>query len=149
MSQPMDRILACVDHGDATESVVSLAARLAERTGGALRLLHVAPAEPEWVGYDPGPQSVRDHVAGDLREAHQRTQRLADPLRERGLDVTPLTVQGPTVESIFEQALAWDADVVVVGAHHRGRIHELFVGSVAKQILRSADRPILVVPTRR
>ena len=145
----MDRILACVDHGDATDRVLAISARLAERTGGALRLLHVAPAEPEWVGYDPGPQTVRDEVARELRVAHQSTQALAEPLRSRGIDVTPLTVQGPAVETILEQARAWDADVIVVGAHHRGRIHELFVGSVAKLVLNRTDRPVLVVPTSR
>jgi len=142
----MDRILACVDHTEGTERLLGRAAWLAERTGGTLHLLHVAPAEPEWVGYDPGPQSVRDEVAKDLREAHRRTQALAGRLRERGLAVVPRTVQGPTVETIVEQARALRADLVVVGAHRRGRIRELFVGSVARQLIRKAPAPVLVVP---
>jgi nucleotide-binding universal stress UspA family protein len=142
----MERILACVDHAAGTERVVAQAADLAERTGSTLHLLHVAPAEPEWVGWDPGPPSVRDAVAGELREAHRRTQALADTLRARGLEVVPRTVQGPAVEGILEQARALAPDLLVVGAHRRGRIRELFVGSVARQLVRHAAVPVLVVP---
>ncbi|HJL18087.1 MAG TPA: universal stress protein [Sandaracinaceae bacterium LLY-WYZ-13_1] len=144
----MERVLACVDHAEGTDGVVARAAELAERLGGPLHVLHVAPAEPEWVGYDPGPKSVRDDVAKDLREAHRKTQALAEPLRSRGLEVTPLTVQGPAVDAILAQAAKLAADVIVIGAHRRGRLHELFAGSVTRQVIRKGDVPVLVVPAR-
>lgn len=146
----MERILACVDLSPVSDRVVQQAARLASRIDVELVVLHVAPAEPEWVGYGPGPQPVRDAVARDLRGAHDATQRLAGALRDGGLDaVKALTIQGSAPETILAQAEALDAAFVVIGAHHRGRIHELFVGSVAREVLRRTTRPVLVVPARR
>lgn len=141
----MERILACVDHSDVTAAVLAQAATLARLSGGRLTLLHVAPADPEWVGWEPGPQSVRDDVAAELREAHRATQALADALRPE-LDVEALCVQGPAVEEIVAMAQKLEADVVVIGARRRGRLAELFAGSVAKSLFRWIDRPLLVVP---
>lgn len=146
----MDVILACVDFTTVTERVLHHAAQLAQGLALPLVILHVAPAEPEWVGYGPGPQTVRDSVAGDLRRAHRDTQALAERLRARGLtEVKALTVQGPAPETILEQADALGARIVVLGAHHRGTIAGLVVGSVARQVLRRATRPVLIIPEKR
>lgn len=143
-------MLACVDHTGVTDLVVRHAAELARRLPCRLVLLHVVPADPEWVGWGPGPQSVRDRVAAELREARRKTQALARGLRGEGLqDVRALTVQGPATETILERAEALDAHLLVLGAHHRGLLEGLFVGSVARQILRRTTRPVLVVPERR
>lgn len=146
----MERILAGVDFTPVTERIVRQVAHLAARLDAELVILHVAPAEPEWVGWGPGPASVRAEVATDLHERHRAAQRLADGLRQSGLPrVKALTVQGPTAETILAQAELLDATLIVLGAHHRGAIRELFVGSVARRVLRHTRRPVLIVPGRR
>jgi nucleotide-binding universal stress UspA family protein len=142
----MDRILACVDHSAVTPVVVAQAASLAKMSGARLTLLHVVPADPEWVGYEVGPQTVRDAVAHELRDEHRATQALANALRERSIDARGITVQGPTVDRIIEQARALNVDVVVIGAHRYGPIRELFVGSIARQVIHRAACPVLLVP---
>jgi nucleotide-binding universal stress UspA family protein len=146
----VDRIVACVDRTAVTERVLRQAAHLAAKLDAELFVLHVAPAEPEWVGHAPGPPSVRAYTAAELREAHRATQRLGDALRRGGLTrVTALTVQGPTVETIVEQAERLGADLLVLGAHHHGLIERLFIGSVARQVLRRTPCPVLIVPEPR
>src|SRR5438045_3200567 len=92
---PGRRILACVDLSEASGAVIACACGLAT-PGGKLVILHVAAGEPDFVGYKAGPEVVRDEVAKDLRVEHLAVQRLADGVRDQGLDVTPLTVQGAT-----------------------------------------------------
>ena len=140
------RFLVCVDHEELTPAVVEHAARLAEDAGAPITVLHVAPEDPAWVGWEVGPQTVRDAVAGELREEHRRTQALADALRARGLDAQALTVTGPVAEKVVEQARALGATLIAVGANRKGRLGEALAGSIAKQIVRLADRPVLVVP---
>ena len=135
----------CVDHSDVSGLVLERAARLLEH-GGSLVLLHVLPADPEWVGYEVGPQTVRDDVAHDLREARAKTQAVVEELRERGLDASARTARGSAVETIHDEARAMDATMIVLGAHRGGRLHELIAGSGAAQVIRKADRPVLVVP---
>ena len=141
-----EHFLVCLDHGEVTDAVVAHAARLAEAAGARVTLLHVAPEEPAWIGYEVGPQTVRDRVAGELRGVHRATQGRADALRERGLDAHALTVRGMVAEKVMEQARALGATVIAVGANRHGRLGEVLTGSVARQIVRLADRPVLVVP---
>lgn len=146
----MERILACVDFSAVTARILRQAGHLAARVGAEVIVLHVAPPEPDWVGHGPGPQSVRDAVAHELRDAHGKTQRLADHLRADGwAPVKALTVRGSPAETILAQADALDVSFLVLGAHHHGVIHELFVGSVARKVLRRTARPVLVVPEKR
>lgn len=63
--------------------------------------------------------------------------------------VKALTVQGPTPETILARAELLEASLIVLGAHHRGVIRELFLGSIARQVLRHTQRPVLIVPEPR
>lgn len=145
----MKHILCCVDFSPVTDRVLTTCADLAHSLGATVTLLHVAPPDPEFVGYGVGPQSVRDSVAAQLRSTHSDVQRLAEGLREGGLEVTPLTVQGATVERIVDHAARLRADLLVLGSHGRGLMFELLVGSVAHGVLRQATVPVVVVPAPR
>jgi nucleotide-binding universal stress UspA family protein len=141
----MRRILACVDLSETSEKVVDCAVSLTA-AGDELVILHVAAPEPDFVGYDPDPKSMRDQVAKTLRDEHQAVQRIAERIRSTGLTVMPLTVQGATVARIAEHAERLGAALVVVASHGRGLLHELVVGSVVTGLLRTVTIPVVVVP---
>ena len=142
----MKNILAAVDFSDVTQAVATTAAALAGALDGRLFLLHVAAPEPDFVGYDVGPQTVRDGVAKEIRAEHRQLHELKQPLEQAGLDVTALVVQGATVEKIVQEAARLEADMIVVGSHGHGALHHLLVGSVTEGIMRAAVCPVLVVP---
>ena len=145
----MKTILVPVDFSEATAPAVEQASRLAEATAARLVLLHVAAPEPEFIGYDPGPPSVRHQVAGELAGEHRRVQALERSIEGRGLDVTALTVQGYPVEKILDEAVRRKADLIVMGSHGHGKLRTLLVGSVTEGVLRDALIPVLVVPITR
>jgi len=139
-------ILAAIDFSPLAKRVIDVAARLAERTGAPLVVLHAAAPEPDFVGYEVGPQHVRDQRAGELRKEHHELAGIGEALRARGLDVKVQLHAGPTVETILESAERADAELIVVGAHRHGRAHRLLLGSVSEGLLRRAPCPVLVVP---
>lgn len=142
--------MACVDFGAVTARILRRASHLAARTGAELIVLHVAAAEPAGVSHEPGPQLVGDAVARELRSAHRRAQRLADALRADGpFPVEALTVRGVPAEAILAQAETLDVALLVLGARHHGVLPELFVGSVARKVLRRTSWPVLLVPEKR
>ena len=55
----MKTILVPVDFSDTTAPVLAEAQVLAKALGGDLVLLKVAEPEPDFVGFEPGPQTVR------------------------------------------------------------------------------------------
>ena len=85
-------ILVAVDLSPASSRVVEAAGRVAKLTGAKVYLLHAAEPEPDFVGYDAGPEVVRTQVAHELRREHRDVQALAEELRNDGLDATALLV---------------------------------------------------------
>lgn len=142
----MKKILVAIDLSPSRQQVLDQATALARALGGQLWLLHVAEPDPEFVGYDPGPQVVRDSVAHEFREEHRGVQQVADELRAGGLDATALLVQGPTVETILAEAERLAVDMIVMGSHGYGALHRALLGSVSEGVLRRSSRPLLIVP---
>ncbi len=145
----MNVLIAAVDFSCVTPNVVASAETLARAFDGCrICLLHVAPPDPDFVGYDPGPQTVRDQLAEKFRDEHRRIHEIRAELESRGLAVTALLIQGPTVNKILEEIERQQADLVVMGSHGHGALHQLLMGSVSEGVLRKSPCPVLVVPSR-
>lgn len=122
---------------------------MAESFSANLVLLHVAAPEPEFLGYEPGPQSVRDSVARELSQQHKKLQQLEQDVKRPGLHTTALAIQGYPVDKILDESKKFKADMIVMGSHGHGALHNLLVGSVTEGVMRGADCPILVVPHKK
>ena len=140
-------LLVAVDLSESSRTVIDHARSLAAAYPGKIWLVHVAPPEPDFVGYRVGPQSVRDGLAQHVHKDHRQLQHWAEDLRSSGLDCTALLVQGPLASTILSEANRLDVQVIVVGSHGQGAVHRLFVGSTSEAILRAATVPVFVVPT--
>ena len=141
------KILIGIDFSESLEEVLKKAEEIAVAVSAKVWLLHVAEPEPDFVGFKPGPQSVRDAVANECRAEHRQIQEIAGRLGAAGLDATALLVQGATAETILKEAVKLGVDMIVVGSHGTSAIHDLFMGSVSKGVLHDAQCPVLVVPT--
>jgi nucleotide-binding universal stress UspA family protein len=145
----MRRILVCVDFSELTDTVVEQAKTLARLADAEVRLLHVAEPNPDFVGFEAGPDAVRNQVARTLRDEHRRLEELAERLRQADVRATHLMLQGSTVESIVDQTERFEADLVVIGSHGHSALFHLLAGSVAQGVLRQSRVPVLVVPSER
>jgi nucleotide-binding universal stress UspA family protein len=143
----MKTILVPIDFSDVSGKVVDTAASLAAAFGSRVILIHVAEPEPQFVGYDPGPLSVRVAVAGDIHADQQRLEALKQKFGD--LEVLALHVQGSIPEEILGLAHEHAASLIVMGSHGHGALYQLFVGSVTTAILKEAPCPVLVVPSDR
>jgi nucleotide-binding universal stress UspA family protein len=140
-------ILVPVDFSNVSVKVVETASSLADAFDSRVILVHVTEPEPEFVGYDPGPLSVRVIVAADIGAERRRLDALKEKFGAR--DVLALHVQGSTPDEIIELARDHSADLIVIGSHGHGALYHLFVGSVTTAILKDAPCPVLVVPSER
>jgi len=151
------KLLVGVDLSESTQQVVQTVERFASALSAQVWLLHVAssdPAdfyiatyEPDAIGYEVDPQTLRDSRAKRFRMEHREIQEIADRLRKAGVAATALLVQGETVESLLKEASKLEVDMIVVGSHGHGAVYRLLVGSVSEGILRKSRCPVLVVPT--
>ncbi|HEU0226032.1 MAG TPA: universal stress protein [Steroidobacteraceae bacterium] len=142
-------ILAAVDFSAVTQDVTDALRRIAATMPAKVILVHVAPPEPDFVGYSAGPDVVRGQVAVEHRARHQQLQRLAEDLRADEIDTTALLLQGATVETLIAEAEKLGAGLIVLGSHGHGAVYDILVGSVAEGVVRRSTVPVLLVPARQ
>ncbi|HSR88225.1 MAG TPA: universal stress protein [Pontiella sp.] len=143
------KILAGIDLSDSTPKILEKLEELSKALSAEVWLLHAAAPEPDFIGYDPGPQSVRDSVAKTFHREHGQIQDMADQLRKAGIVSKALLVQEDAVSAIIKEASKLDADMIVVGSHGWGAMHQLIMGSVSEGVIHKAECPVLVVPTHK
>ncbi len=141
-------VLVTIDFSAMTPRVLATAARVGALGGVNLHLLHVVAPDPDFVGYDVGPATVRSQIAREFRAQRAQLEDIAAGLRAGGCDATSHVAQGPTVATVVDEARRLDVAFIVVGSHGHGAVYDLLIGSISEGIVRSATRPVLVVPVR-
>lgn len=140
-------ILVPIDFSDVEGVLIKEAVFIAEKTKAKIILIHVVEPEPEFVGYETGPQTVRNDVACEFHEKHKMLQNEAKHFKQAGIEVTPLLIQGPTSDVILKEAHKFNADMIIIGSHGHGALLHLIMGSVSQDIVKYAKCPVLVVKT--
>jgi nucleotide-binding universal stress UspA family protein len=143
------RILVPLDLSDASPAVLAVARRAAGACGASIVLLHVAEPDPAFVGYDAGPEVVREQVAREYREQHRALHSLAEDLRREEFETMALLIQGQIAKCILNEAERLAADFIVMGTHGHGAMFHLIVGSVGHAVIHDTAIPVLLVPLRK
>jgi nucleotide-binding universal stress UspA family protein len=148
-------IVVAIDLKAGTERLLAEAQRYALALNAVVDIIHVAPPEPDFVGYmksrDPAEKTqdnlIRESEANALRSEHRQTQDFAAMLRANGVRVErALTAQGPTLATILDEAKKLGADLLVLGSHHHGTFHRLWFGDLAADATQRLPCSLLVVP---
>ncbi|HEY7119548.1 MAG TPA: universal stress protein [Tepidisphaeraceae bacterium] len=165
----MEKILAFLDFSeDLTPALLKAACELADGLRARLILLHVAvpiqdderlddeTADSQWTPGDAAPWA-NDRGGGAaaraLASAHRRLQIIELELKRQGIDATTTLIRGEPsrrgrVKQITQEMERLAPDLIVLGSHGHGPIHDLFVGGVAEVVVRRAQCPVLLVPRK-
>ena len=142
------KLLVVIDFSEVTQKITDYVKKQLCKPRSIIWLLHVAMPNPDFVGYDVGPETEREFVAKKFRDQHTKLEGIANNIRKYGVEVTPLLIQGPTVETILKQAEKLEVDAILVGSHGRGAVYKLLVGSVSEGLLHKTKIPLVVVPAK-
>lgn len=142
-------LLVALDLSAASSDVVRAVRKYAATTKAQVRLLHVAEPNPAFIGYEAGPEVVREQVALEHRNEHRLIQEHADSLREAGIDAAALLIQGPIIETILKEAEKMTADMIVLGNYGHGAVYQLVAGSTCLGVVRQTTLPLLLVPVSK
>ncbi len=142
------RILVPLDRSPVAESVLPLVADLARSSGAAVRLLHVAPAPELQVDEDGRVIAYADQELTRL-EAEGVDYLQTVELQFDGVPVECAVRFGDPVEEILLEADAFGADLIAVTTAGRSGIKRTVLGSVAEQVFRKAEGPVLLFRARR
>jgi nucleotide-binding universal stress UspA family protein len=140
-----DRTLVPLDGSRLAEQVLPTILPIAQALGCELTLFRVP------VAYSAGPLTGRWYLPQNSsyetadQDAQAYLERVADHIRQQGVQVTTATQVGPVAESIIAYAQAHDVDLIAMCTHGRTGLARWALGSVADRVLRAGDKPILLV----
>jgi nucleotide-binding universal stress UspA family protein len=137
-----DKILVATDLAD-IDYLIPHAMAQARACGGALTLAHVIPPG-EAIPLDASAIPYLD-VAEMKKEALGILQPAATNVRDSGIPCDVFVVQGNPKEQIVALVRETHAGRVIAGTHSRRNLKRFFLGSVAHQILRSAEVPVCTI----
>jgi nucleotide-binding universal stress UspA family protein len=137
---PIHTILHPTDFSTHSEYAFQLAVALARDYKAHLIVLHVEVVPAAIYGFGEGILPPRTEWDDELRRELEHIQ-AADP----SVHLTHRLEEGDPVTQILNVAKETNADLIVIGTHGRRGIPRLLMGSVAEQVVRQANRPVLSV----
>ncbi|MGD0166063.1 MAG: universal stress protein [Gaiellaceae bacterium] len=134
----MQMILIATDGSVCGQLAEDEGVRLAVATGARVVFLHVQP------GVDPS-HYAPGAISEETDESHALLDRALAKAVEAGVYAETEIVEGNPGREIVDAARLRGADVIVVGSRGLGKLSSMFLGSVSRDVLSEADRPVLVV----
>lgn len=142
----LNQLLVATDLSSSSVHAVDRGFLIASKCGAKYAVLHalgldaLAPLR-EYLGADAPAvsQRISDAVRVEL------TRILEDSSRNRGVSAHLELVAAMAATSVPEYADTIDADLILVGAHGKGFLQRLLLGSTVSRLLRTSRRPLLVV----
>jgi nucleotide-binding universal stress UspA family protein len=146
------RVLVPVDFSAGSKAALEYAARLAERFGAVVEVLHVWEA-PVYFGpgmgeaYIQAPNEagvplsafVRDRAAKEMDELIAEIQGRSSAAMHGRIEM------GDISDTIVSIARSDRHDLIVMGTHGRSGFSRVLMGSVAEKVVRRAPCPVLTV----
>jgi nucleotide-binding universal stress UspA family protein len=134
----MKNILVPLDFDKEVQRLIDTALEFAEKFHSKIWVIHVAAPDPEFIGYDVGPQYIRDNRAEKLREEHKLLQKYTKQIKASGIEAEALLIQGRTLESILDECTKLNIDLAIIGHHKHSNL--------SLSIIKKSKIPVLIIP---
>ena len=144
------KILVCLDGSSLAEQILPYANEQAIRFGSKLVLLQaVTISSTIAAAATPGAEDILvDEFRRETAEAKVYLESVAQPTREKGLDVECVVMEGLPGRIIVNYADKSGIELIAIATHGRSGIKRLVFGSVVDYVLKESVLPILVVKPR-
>lgn len=138
----MKKILVAHDGSKYSQKALKKAVELATRLGSTVIVLSVVP-ELHLAELSPFDQA-------SLREAFEQETlkslgKIKAAMKKRSIPVRTVVGQGNAAEVIIETARKMRVGLIVIGSHGRRGVERFLLGSVSTNVVKHADRPVMVV----
>jgi nucleotide-binding universal stress UspA family protein len=153
----MGTVVVGVDHSEESLAALRIAGSEARRRGARLKVVHAwvmpvfdsvpDPFLVEWSApVDPDPEAT-------IEALRQGAQAVLDrAVSEAAEDLKGIEMEKVVIEDRPERALvdaAAGAELLVIGSHGHGRLHDLVLGSVSHYCTQHAPCEVEIVPSGR
>ena len=172
----VEKTLVCLDGSSLAEQAIRYVSESGRRPQGELILLQIitsnitipplqsihVPPFIRKVGEQPAPVSdigtstnLEPEVGAQLAEiakeefeAKRYLESVAAPLRQDGINVKTLALQGDPVRIILSYATKNKVSIITLTTHGKGGLKRSLLGTVAQAILKDSNLPVMVIKPR-
>lgn len=141
-------ILVPVDFSECSLAGVEYAAFLARTFHATLRLLHAIYPYADYAFVDRVGVRLSPLIEAVQETARQEMETLKQVNFLRGVSLQTEICPGRPIDEICGAANQSNADLIVTSTHGRTGFKRAMIGSVAEHVVRYAECPVLVVPSR-
>lgn len=159
MAPQIKRILYATDLSEKSPTALRWALTLANKLGAKVVLFHTKEeiSQMAKIGIDSHLgdqrwQELKEKIARDAIDIMKK--RMEHVCEEASSDIPscPFLVEeiivkrGNPVDKILCEAEEKNCDIVVMGTHQGGKLHNALMGSTARRVLRRSKTPVFVIP---
>lgn len=101
-----------------------------------------------WVAEHPMFTGMHIHivyVAEDTDDNHETLRAAAAQLKQHGLTVTPILLQGSAKKDLIRYQKEQGLDMLIMGAYGHSRLREFFMGSTTQELLQNNQNSMLMM----
>lgn len=138
------QLLVPTDFSDHADAAIRYAEFIAARFGAHLTLLHAMELHPSADPLPLGMVSAPGYEESE-RFALQALENCRATQMTGVVDSSTRVVFARSADAILEVSRSSASDTIVMGTRGRGRIAAALLGSVAEEVIRESDRPVLTV----
>jgi nucleotide-binding universal stress UspA family protein len=144
------RILLATDGSEYSEAAVDEIAQRPFPKGSEVRVLSVFelpdfPITVPWAGVDFDDEVQKQAQVRARKTVKAAARKLRTGKEGAGLKASTKVVAGSPKQSILEEADAFNAELIVLGSHGRGKIERFLLGSVSLAVVTHAKCSVEIV----
>jgi nucleotide-binding universal stress UspA family protein len=135
------KILVGTDGSESSENAIAFASKLALRMDASLLIAHVTPVLPstkeEFITL------IKEEIGSPEKAGRKYLKRGREIAEKVGVKARTKLLEGSPAEELLREAEK-GYEMLVVGSHGRGKVHEFILGSVTSKIVHLSRVPVLV-----
>jgi len=139
------KILVPLDGGKLAERAIQQAEEIGQATKAEVILFQVVQNPIRSTPIAAGQTEVTKATRDVTNKADAYLQKMASPLKAKGIKVRCEIEVGEPTPHILGKAHKEDVDLIVMSTHYEGELHKLVTGSIAEKVLLRTKRPVLLV----
>lgn len=140
------KLLVPIDFSDFNRTVISKAIAHAKLVDGEIYLIHVATLDIGVIVSETGFTYLPELEQTALNEEAEQMKVLKEEIESQGVGCKTIIKQGIPAEIIVEEAKNLGVDLIIIGSLGHNTLYNMFIGSVASEVIKRSTVPLLVVP---
>lgn len=145
----MSKILVPIDFSDFNREVIKKAIDYAKMSKGEIYLIHVASIDLGVIVSDTGFTYLPELENTVLNEEAEQLTELKEWIESENVACQTIIKQGIPSDIILEEAKSLNVDIIIIGSLGHNSLYDIFIGSVAKDVIKHSTVPVLVIPKAR